>query len=209
MIISKLTSHLIRFVEAKIDFSILGLGVSLENAAPITDVENAIELMLAELQKKQKKILISIDEITDCEFVRVFASSFQIFLRQGYPIFLLMTGLYDNIYNLQNEDALTFLYRAPKMILEPLNHTAVRKRYMDIFGLDMDKAGEMAGLTKGYPFAFLVLGYLCWENMGKRTLEEILPEYEQYLEDRVCSGEDDVRQVADQGRRAFLPWCCI
>ncbi len=89
LIISKLTSHLIRFVEAKIDFSILGLGVSLENAAPITDVENAIELMLAELQKKQKKILISIDEITDCEFVRVFASSFQIFLRQGYPILLL------------------------------------------------------------------------------------------------------------------------
>ncbi len=89
MIVSKLTSHLIRFVEAKIDFSILGLGVSLENAAPITDVENAIELMLAELQKKQKKILISIDEITDCEFVRVFASSFQIFLRQGYPILLL------------------------------------------------------------------------------------------------------------------------
>ncbi len=174
-------------VQAKLDFSFLGLGVSLENATPITDIENAIQLMLAELKKKQKRILIAIDEITNCEYVRVFASSFQIFLRQEYPVFLLMTGLYDNIYNLQNEDALTFLYRAPKIVLEPLNYTAVRKRYMDIFELDMEKAGEMAKLTKGYPFAFQVLGYLCWENKGKKSLEEILPEYDQYLEEYVYS----------------------
>ena len=186
------------FVQAKLDFSILGLGVSLENATPITDVENAIELMLAELQKRRKRVLVAIDEITNCEYVRVFASSFQIFLRQEYPIFLLMTGLYDNIYNLQNEKALTFLYRAPKMMLEPLNYTAVRKRYMDIFGLDVEKAGEMAGLTKGYPFAFQVLGYLCWENKGKRTIEEIVPEYDQYLEEYVYSKIWSEVSVKDQ-----------
>ena len=131
------------FVQAKLDFSLLGIGISLENATPITDIESAVELMLAELQRKQKKLLDTIDEITNCESVKVFAASFQIFLRQGYPLFLLMTGLYDNIYNLQNEDSLTFLYRAPKMILEPLNYTAVRKQYMDIFELDMEAAGEM------------------------------------------------------------------
>ena len=173
------------FVQAKFDFSLLGLGVSLENAAPVSDIESAIELMLAEVHNRNKRLLITVDEATNCEYVRVFASSFQIFLRQEYPIFLLMTGLYDNIYNLQNEDSLTFLYRAPKMILEPLNYTAVRKQYMDIFGLDMEAAGEMTGLTKGYPFAFQVLGYLYWENRNRKTLEEILPEYDQYLEEYV------------------------
>lgn len=173
------------FVQAKFDFSLLGLGVSLENAAPVSDIESAIELMLAEIHNRNKRLLITVDEVTNCEYVRVFASSFQIFLRQEYPIFLLMTGLYDNIYNLQNEDSLTFLYRAPKMILEPLNYTAVRKQYMDIFGLDMEAAGEMTGLTKGYPFAFQVLGYLYWENRNRKTLEEILPEYDQYLEEYV------------------------
>lgn len=173
------------FVQAKFDFSLLGLGVSLENAAPVSDIESAIELMLAEVHNRNKRLLITVDEVTNCEYVRVFASSFQIFLRQEYPIFLLMTGLYDNIYNLQNEDSLTFLYRAPKMILEPLNYTAVRKQYMDIFGLDMEAAGEMTGLTKGYPFAFQVLGYLYWENRNRKTLEEILPEYDQYLEEYV------------------------
>lgn len=173
------------FVQAKFDFSLLGLGVSLENAAPVSDIESAIELMLAEIHNRNKRLLITVDEVTNCEHVRVFASSFQIFLRQEYPIFLLMTGLYDNIYNLQNEDSLTFLYRAPKMILEPLNYTAVRKQYMDIFSLDMEAAGEMTGLTKGYPFAFQVLGYLYWENRDTKPLEEILPEYDQYLEEYV------------------------
>lgn len=175
------------FLQAKIDLSILGLGVSLENATPITDIESAIELMLSELQKRKKRLLISIDEVTNSEYMKVFVSAFQIFIRREYPLFLLMTGLYENIHNLQNDKSLTFLYRAPKMILEPLNFTAVRKQYMDIFQLDIEAASEMAGLTKGYPFAFQVLGYLYWENKDKKTLKDILPEYDQYLEEYVYS----------------------
>lgn len=175
------------FVQARLDFSILGLNVSLENATPVADIENAITLMLEELKKGKKRLLITIDEIVNSDYVREFASAFQIFVRQEYPIFLLMTGLYDNIYNLQNENSLTFLYRAPKMILEPLNYTAVRRRYMDIFGLDMEDGEKMTRLTRCYPFAFQVLGYLYWENREAKTIEEIIPEYDQYLEEYVYS----------------------
>lgn len=158
-----------------------------ENAAPITDIENAVELMLRELQKKKKRLLISIDEVTNSEYMKVFVRAFQNFIRREYPLFLLMTGLYENIHNFQNDESLTFLYSAPKMILEPLNLTAVRKQYMDIFQLNIEAAGEMARLTKGYPFAFQVLGYLYWEYKDKKTLEDILPEYDQYLEEYVYS----------------------
>lgn len=175
------------FLQAKIDFSVLGLGVAIENATPIIDIENAIELMLGELGKRKKRLLISIDEVTNSESMKIFVSALQIFIRQEHPLFLLMTGLYENIHNLQNDKSLTFLYRAPKMILEPLNYTAVRKQYMDIFQLDIEAAGKMAGLTKGYPFAFQVLGYLYWENRDTKTLEDILPEYDQYLEEYVYS----------------------
>ena len=171
------------FINAKLDFSAFGLGVSIENAAPVTDIENALELMLKYIQKSEKRLLISVDEVTNSEYIRIFASSFQIFLRNDYPIFLLMTGLYENIYNLQNDKVLTFLYRAPKLILEPLNYTAIRKQYMDIFSLDIDAAGELASLTKGYPFAFQVLGYLTWNNDG--DYNGILGEYEQYLSEFV------------------------
>lgn len=118
-----------RFIKAKLDFSAFGLGVSIEDAPPVTDIENVIEHMLDQIKKAGKKLFITIDEVVNSEYIRVFASSFQIFLRQDYPIFLLMTGLYENIYELQNQKSLTFLYRAPKVILEPLNYTAVRKHY--------------------------------------------------------------------------------
>ena len=176
-----------RFLSAKFDFSAFGLGVSVENAAPVTDIENALELMLAEINKAGKRLLVTIDEVTNSEYIRVFASAFQIFIREEYPIFLIMTGLYENIYDLQNDKALTFLYRAPKIMLEPLNYTAIRKNYMDIFEIEITQAEKMTELTKGYPFAFQVLGYLYWEYRAEKKLEEILPEYDQYLDEYVYS----------------------
>lgn len=175
----------LHFLKAKLDFSACGLGASIENAAPVTDIENAIERMLSEIKRQQKRLLITIDEVTNSDHIRVFASAFQILIRQDYPVFLLMTGLYENIYDLQNEKTLTFLYRAPKAVLEPLNYTAVRKQYMDVFHLGIEQADEMTKLTKGYPFAFQVLGYLRWENQNMKSIEEILPEYDQYLEEYV------------------------
>jgi energy-coupling factor transporter ATP-binding protein EcfA2 len=175
------------FLKAKLDFSALGLGVSVENAAPISDIETALSRMLEQIQKAGKRLLITIDEATNSEQIRIFSSSFQIFLRQDYPIYLLMTGLYENIYDLQNDKSLTFLYRAPKLMMEPLNLTAVRSHYKDTFNLEDEQAERMAQLTKGYSFAFQVLGYLYWEQRSEKSLDDILPEYDQYLEEYVYS----------------------
>ena len=175
------------FLKSKIDISALGIGVSIEHAVPVTDIESALELMLGELKKSGKKLLLTVDEVTNSAYIKVFASAFQIFLRKDYPVFLLMTGLYENLYELQNDKSLTFLYRAPKIMMDPLNFTAVKKHYMDILALDGQQAEQMALLTKGYPFAFQVLGYLYWENRGQKSLEDILPEYDQYLEEYVYS----------------------
>lgn len=174
-----------RFIKAKLDFSAFGLGVSIENAAPVTDIEDVIAHMLKQIRKAGKRLLITVDEAVNSENIKIFSSAFQIFLREDDPIYLLMTGLYENIYELQNDKALTFLYRAPKLVLEPLNYTAILKNYMDIFGIDAEAAGQMAALTKGYPFAFQVLGYLYWENRETKSIADILPEYDQYLEEYV------------------------
>ena len=174
-------------MKARLDFSAFGLGVTIENAAPVTDVEDMVAKMLDQIRKQGMRLLITIDEVVYSEQMKVFVSAFQIFMRQDYPIFLLMTGLYENIYELQNDKSLTFLYRAPKIILEPLSLTAVCQHYMDIFRLDKESARKMAALTRGYPFAFQVLGYLYWEHRDTKTVQEILPEYDQYLEEYVYS----------------------
>ena len=174
------------FIKAKLDFSALGFGVSIENAAPITDIDVAVSRMLEHLTKAGKRLLITVDEVTNNANLKVFAAAFQIYLRRDFNVYLIMTGLYDNLYDLQNEKSLTFLYRAPKVILEPLNYTAVVAHYKKVFELESDKAEYMAKLTKGYSFAFQVLGYLLWER-GDRNIDEVLFDYDQYLEEYVYS----------------------
>lgn len=166
------------FVKARIDLSAFGIGVSVKNAFQYNDIESAICKMLDELKKKKKRLLITIDEATNTKNMRVFASAFQIFVRQDYPIFLLMTGLYENINELQNEKSLTFLYRAPKLRLGLLDKDAVCEKYKNIFSLETEKAMEMANLTKGYPFAFQVLGYLYW---NEPDIKSIRSSYKAYL----------------------------
>lgn len=173
-----------RFLEARLDLSAFGLGVSIERAVPVTDIEDALARMLEQVARMNKRLLITVDEVVNSEHLKVFTSAFQILMRQDYPVYLLMTGLYENIYELQNDKSLTFLYRAPKLILEPLNYVAIRQNYMNIFGISQEEADHMTNLTKGYPFAFQVLGYLYWENRT-RPIEEIMPEYDQYLAEYV------------------------
>lgn len=171
------------FQDAKINLSFLGLGLEIDGVPPITDVSVAVTRMLERLGKKNKKVLITIDEAVCNQTMREFVSLFQIFMRQELPVFLAMTGLYENIYELQNEKTLTFLYRAPKMELQPLNIGMIAAKYKEIFQLDDEDALQMAKETKGYPFAFQVLGYLCWKKDVKWT--NVLPEYSQYLEEYV------------------------
>lgn len=177
------------FENAKLDFSALGLGVSIESGHQIFDIEIALEEMLAEIKRKKKRVLILIDEIVNNEHVRIFSSTFQLLLRQKLPVFLVMTGLYENIYNLQNEKNLTFLYRAPKIILEPLSLHPIAGSYRTLLGVDSETADYMAKLTKGYPFAYQVLGYLYWkkytENKVAGDVNELLPSFDYYLENYV------------------------
>lgn len=173
------------FLKAKLDFSAFGLGISIENASPVTDIEDVLSHMLEHINRCGKRLLITVDEAVNSDNIKIFASSFQIFVRDNLPIYLLMTGLYENIYELQNDKSLTFLYRAPKITLEPLNYTAIRKNYMDIFNISADDAEKMTLLTKGYPFAFQVLGYLYWEYRNDKSIDDILPEYDQYLQEYV------------------------
>lgn len=173
------------FLKAKLDFSAFGLGISIENASPVTDIEDVLSHMLEHINRCGKRLLITVDEAVNSDNIKIFASSFQIFVRDNLPIYLLMTGLYENIYELQNDKSLTFLYRAPKITLEPLNYTAIRKNYMDIFNISADDAEKMTLLTKGYPFAFQVLGYLYWEYRNNKSIDDILPEYDQYLQEYV------------------------
>ena len=146
--------------------------------------EIAIARMLKKTQEKNKKVLITIDDIKNTKNAERFISEFQIFLRQDLPVYLLMAGLPENVDLLQNNDILTFLYRAPKMFLGPLNLSYISGIYKkSIPNLTENDADEMAIITKGYPYAFQLLGYFTYENDGNFRLAEC--ECKLYLEKHV------------------------
>lgn len=173
------------FINAKIDISVFGLNLSLSsNQYPINS-ETLLEKLLTVVKKNNKKVLITIDEVTNSKTIREFAHSFQMFIRNDYPVFLLMTGLYDNLNVLQNEKTLTFLYRTPKINLEPLSLIAIKEAYKSIFQIEEKEASIMANYTKGYSFAYQVLGYLVFNSREKTVNDSILSQYDQYLEEYV------------------------
>ena len=81
------------FRDAEINLQAFGFGVGIKGTFPITDIEEALSRMLRSIQKHKKRVLITIDEASNSRDIRIFASAYQIFLREGLPVFLLMTGL--------------------------------------------------------------------------------------------------------------------
>ncbi len=163
--------------------SLPGITIDVKNASPVTDAKVAVSKMLKLIKKKGKTVLVTLDEVSNNGSIKKFASVFQILLREELPVYLIMTGLYENIRSLQDEKSLTFLYRAPRVELPPLSLRAIADNYKKTFFLDQERANEMAELTKGYPYAFQLLGFLTWRANG--DYYSILTEYRRYLEDYV------------------------
>ena len=171
------------FQRASINLSFFGIGLEVKGSVPISNIQVAISKMLESLKENKKRVLICLDEVVVTEEMKHFASVYQILVRQNLPVFLLMTGLYENINSLQNEKNLTFLYRAPKVVLKPLNIKSIADSYSSTFKLEKNVAMEMAKLTRGYSFAFQVLGYFTWKYDG--DYKKAQNDYRQYLEDYV------------------------
>lgn len=166
-----------------LSISLAGIKIETKKVAPITDVKIAITKLLEIAKKANLKVLITIDEIVNSDNIRVFSSVFQILLREDLPVFLLMTGLYENVHSLQNQKTLTFLYRAPRIEMKPINIGNIARNYKSTFEISEDVARSMAKITNGYPYAFQLLGYLTWDNGGNYM--EIIDTFKSYLQDYV------------------------
>lgn len=162
------------FRETEINLEAFGIGMGIKGVDPISDIEEALTRMLIEMKKRKKRVLITIDEVSNTSEMRIFASSYQIFLRERLPVFLLMTGLFKNIEKLKNADGMTFLERAPRTVLSPLDYIAMVLKYKETLKIGDDKATYLARLTHGYSFAFQTIGYFNWEypNDQDKALEK-------------------------------------
>lgn len=169
--------------EAKLDLSLLGIGVSISGGIKISSEEVAVKRMLKLVKKMKRKVFIAVDEVSNTKSMREFASLFSICFRDGLPVYLIMTGLYKNTNALIHSEGLTFLLRTPRINLGALNLASTTRTYAGIFSLSFESAKKMALFTKGYSYAFQVLGYLTWQLEDKSLIENDFAEYLRQIED--------------------------
>lgn len=173
------------FLAHEFSFSFHGLSFSISGKNPITNVNALLEIMLKYLKEKNIKVLVLIDDIAGNDNVKAFIYSYQSFLRDSYNIFLLMTGLFENISELENSNNLTFLLRTPKIFLKNLNPRAITLSYENIFDLGTDDALKLAKLTSGYAYGYQLLGNLLYKNNTNKISKKILSDYDLSLEENV------------------------
>ena len=173
------------FVKTEFNFSFSGISLSIKGDEPLTNISTLLERIFAYLKKKQIKVLITIDEVVSNSYMKIFAHEYQNLLRKNYDIFLVMTGLYENISKLENEKSLTFLYRTKKIYLNSLSLRSITTSYQEIFNISKDEALKLAKLTNGYAFAYQLLGFILYKS-GKKTVDQaVLDEFDELLENRV------------------------
>ncbi len=151
-----------------------GFGFSSEKNMEFFDIGVEVEKMIQQVQKKNKKILIGIDEVSKSDEMVKFASEYGRWLRAGYPVYFVCTGLYENIQELSNVKNLTFFRRATTIKTEPLNMIRMSEMYKSKLNVESAQAVQMAKLTKGYAYAFQELGVLCFKKKDEESFEDIL-----------------------------------
>ncbi len=152
-----------------------GIGFSSEKESAFFDIGIEIEEMLENARKKRRKILIGIDEVSKTAQMVQFASEYGKWLRADYPVYLVCTGLYENILEVCNVKNLTFFRRATTVKTEPLNAVRMSEMYRRLLHIDLSEAREMAKITKGYAYAFQELGSLYFKKDASQDLLALMP----------------------------------
>ena len=174
--------HLKEEIATDINISIAGFGGGLAKRS-LSDNETILKKMLVLANKKHKRILITIDEASNTSNIKTFAHSYQAFIGEGLPVFLLMTALPENFSALANSKNGTFMRRLPRVKLDSLNPILIEEKYKQIFSLNSVEAIKLSKIVQGYPYAFQLLGTLLWNAKKKQVDEDIITSLDTMLYD--------------------------
>lgn len=184
------TLKLFSEVDLKIEFKGIQFNTSMGNDNKEANFQTILHRLLQKFTQKGINILITIDEVKATPLLRKLVSCYQIMLRDNLNVSLLMAGLPENVSEIQNDDVLTFLLRANRITLNPLDIESIKNSYAHIFKeagyqLDIPTAIYMTKQTKGFAYAFQLLGYWVWKSAAeqdnavitKETIDRVLDQY--------------------------------
>lgn len=166
-----------QLADFKLDIFGLGMGASFKKQVN-SSFQVIFEELLKQLTRHKKKILINIDEVHLTPSLKKFAGIYQIMIRENLNVALLMAGLPENVSEIQNDDVLTFLLRAKRIVLNPLNIEDIKNSYYHIFAnshfiIKQPALLFMTKQTNGFAYAFQLLGYYVWQKAQQQSSKEI------------------------------------
>ncbi len=175
------------FIKKEFSFSFKGVSFSLIGDKKIKDIFSLLKQMLEYLKRKNIKVLFTVDDIAKNDYVKAFVQAYQSLIRQGYSLYFIATGIYNNVSSLYSDKSLTFLLRAPKILVEPLSIRAIATTYKEIFKVDLETSINFAMFTCGYAYAFQILGSLLFKEKKYEITDKIKDEFDIIMEDRSYS----------------------
>lgn len=173
------------FLKAEFNFSFQGIGLSIAGSNPVPSILGFLQHVFEYLKHKKIHVIIGIDDVAKNKEMVEFIRAFQGFLMDGFDVRLLMTGLYENVSTLSEEPTLTFLIRTPKVILSPLPLLSIAKSYQKIFAIDEKEASSLARATKGYAYAYQLLGNILFSQSKTKIDDEVLSSFDEALQSGV------------------------
>ncbi|MDR3190779.1 MAG: ATP-binding protein [Lactobacillaceae bacterium] len=117
---------------------------------------------------KDNLIAFIVDEVNNSQALRRFATAYQEWTLEGYKIMFIGAGLPWHVESLITGKTTSFLQRAHKELLLPIEVSELKNDFVAMFSttgksIPLEIAEEAAVISKGYPYVFQLLGSRMWD----------------------------------------------
>lgn len=157
------------------------ISTSASEKSAYYDDEAELDDLLNKAFEKGKKILICIDDIAKTDDMVAFCSVYAKYIRTETPVYLVCTGLFSNMESLGRVKNLTFFRRAETIEVRSLSDVSITTKYRKLLKLEYEPARELSKMTRGYAYAYQVLGSLYFNKSESEGIDDLILDYEERL----------------------------
>lgn len=123
------------------------------------------------------RVAFCIDEVSNTPTIQKLAEEFNDWSLNNYQVSVIMTGLLSEVAELSGTHNLTFLVQADRFHVSKLFASSIARTYMDVLDITAKQAEILADMSKGYAYAFQLIGDLMYENLSQKMTFEKALEY--------------------------------
>jgi len=172
--LAELTSPTIKAITSEFGLT----GVAKLSTTYTTTAQSCMTSMLDMLNTLAKKqtVVIIIDEVqSSYSNMEIMAGVYNLAITSGLNLVLIMSGVREDIVDMLRVKGMTFLRRSTQIPVNALGFDGMMNAYLSAFNekleinLSEEQARQMTKATRGYAYAFQLLGF----EVGKRVRQTV------------------------------------